>query len=89
MQEETQRSHEIPLSTDSSPDAVLELLFKLKVKDVMSATTFTASSKDTFRAIQQIMKEKHISGVPIIEKDFFPENSTSKSSLHSTCFQSM
>jgi CBS domain-containing protein len=59
----------IPLSTDSSPDAVIELLFKLKVKDVMTKNVHTALPSAPIRSIQQIMKAKGISGVPIVDND--------------------
>jgi len=45
----------------------LEIIFKLKVRDVMTANLVTASRADTLRHVQKIMQEKHISGVPIAE----------------------
>ncbi|HZK20540.1 MAG TPA: CBS domain-containing protein [Treponemataceae bacterium] len=59
---------DITITTDSSSEAVLKLLFKLKVKDVMSSTVKTFSPHDSMRKIQQCMKKKHFSGVPIIEE---------------------
>ncbi|AEE15765.1 CBS domain-containing protein [Treponema brennaborense] len=56
----------IPLNTDSSPNAVLDLLFKLKVKDVMSAPVLTAGAGDSLRSIQLRMKRKNITGMPIV-----------------------
>ncbi len=58
----------IPLNTDSSPEAVIELLFKLKIKDVMTTEVITAPPESTMREIQCLMKEKSITGVPIAEK---------------------
>ncbi len=57
----------IPLNTDSSPEAVIELLYKLKVKDVMSSQIICASPGDSLRSIQQIMKKNCITGVPVTE----------------------
>lgn len=59
----------IPLNTDSSPEAVVELLFKLKIKDVMTTDVVTASPLSTMRDIQRKMKEKYITGVPITENN--------------------
>lgn len=58
----------IPLNTDSSPDAVIELLFKLKVKDVMSTSVITATTDFTMRQIQLLMKENRITGVPVVSE---------------------
>lgn len=63
----TLRMATIPLNTDSSPEAVVELLFKLKIKDVMTTNVSIASPRDTMRTIQRTMKEKCITGVPITE----------------------
>lgn len=56
----------IPLNTDSSPEAVIELLFKLKIKDVMTTDVITVPPTATMREIQLIMKEKRITGVPVV-----------------------
>ena len=45
----------------------LEIVFKLKVRDVMSTTLTTACRVDTLRHTQQLMRERRISGVPIVE----------------------
>ncbi|MDR0330794.1 MAG: CBS domain-containing protein [Chitinispirillales bacterium] len=47
----------------------LEIIFKLKVRDVMTAAEklITASRADTLRHVQKLMQEYHISGVPIAE----------------------
>lgn len=62
----TQSPQTIPLNQDSSPEAVIELLFKLKVKDVMTTNVVTVAPSDTFRTAQQVMKENHITGVPVV-----------------------
>lgn len=59
----------IPLNTESSPEAVIELLFKLKVKDVMSKKIITASPQSTMRDVQKLMKEHYITGLPITQDD--------------------
>ncbi len=57
----------VPINPDQSPLLVLELIYKLKVKDVMSAEVVTARRADAMRAVQRLMKENLISGVPIAE----------------------
>ena len=61
-----QTTQAIPLNQDSSPEAVIELLFKLKVKDVMTTDVVTVTPGQTLRSAQQIMKEHHITGVPVV-----------------------
>jgi CBS domain-containing protein len=56
----------IPLSADSSPDAVIELLFKLKVKDVMTASVVTAAPGESLRSVQRMMKARRLTGVPVV-----------------------
>jgi CBS domain-containing protein/anti-sigma regulatory factor (Ser/Thr protein kinase) len=45
----------------------MEVLLRLKVRDAMQKKVYTASPKNTLRDVQQIMKNKKISGVPIVE----------------------
>ncbi len=61
-----QTTQAIPLNQDSSPEAVTELLFKLKVKDVMTTDVVTVTPTQTLREAQQVMKERHITGVPVV-----------------------
>jgi CBS domain-containing protein len=57
----------IPINQDNSPEAVIELLFRLKVKDVMTHPILTATPSDGLRHIQQVMKKNHITGMPITD----------------------
>lgn len=57
----------IPISTDDSPSVVLDLIYRLKIKDVMTYTLITATKKDSLRHIQGLMRESNITGVPIAE----------------------
>lgn len=57
----------IPINQDNSPEAVIEILFKLKVKEVMTHPILTATPSDTMRHIQQVMKKNHITGIPIAD----------------------
>ena len=57
----------IPINQDNSPEAVLDILFKLKVKDVMTHPILTARASDPLRRIQEVMKKNRITGVPITD----------------------
>jgi CBS domain-containing protein/anti-sigma regulatory factor (Ser/Thr protein kinase) len=58
---------EIPISTVDSPSVVLELIYQLKLKDVMTTAVITAGKDSPLRHIQAIMRENYITGVPITE----------------------
>ena len=57
----------IPISTYSSPTVVLDLIYRLKVKDVMYKDLVCANMDSTLREIQHLMKQKKITGVPIVQ----------------------
>ena len=58
-----------PSLVDASKSSLLtlEIVFNLKVRDVMATKLITAARVDTMRHIQNLMKEHRISGVPIAE----------------------
>lgn len=58
---------EIPINTYSSPTVILDLIYRLKVKDVMHTQLVCANMNSTLREIQHLMKEKKITGVPIVQ----------------------
>jgi CBS domain-containing protein/anti-sigma regulatory factor (Ser/Thr protein kinase) len=58
---------DIPISTVDSPSVVLELIYQLKIKDVMNQAVITGEKTDTLRHIQAVMRENYITGIPIIE----------------------
>jgi len=57
----------IPISTVDSPSIVLELIYQLKIKDVMHRTVITAKKTDSLRHIQALMRENYITGLPVTE----------------------
>lgn len=61
------KHHSVSLDSQNIPSALTELIFRLKVKDVMSRKLVTASKKETLRTIQRRMKEENITGVPVVE----------------------
>jgi CBS domain-containing protein len=56
----------IPINTEKAPTLISELVLKLKIRDVMNKGVVTATKSSTLRTIQRLMKEKRITGVPII-----------------------
>jgi CBS domain-containing protein/anti-sigma regulatory factor (Ser/Thr protein kinase) len=58
---------DIPISTVDSPSVVLELIYQLKIKDVMSTAVIMATSDQTMRHIQSLMRENRVSGIPVVE----------------------
>ena len=60
-------STSIPINTIDSPSVVLDLIYQLKVKDVMTVAVVCAKKTDSLRHIQALMKENYITGIPITE----------------------
>ena len=60
-------SDDIPISTVDSPSVVLELIYQLKIKDVMSTAVITAKKTDSMHRIQALMRENYITGIPIVD----------------------
>lgn len=58
----------IPINTDELPNLLLDLIYNLKVKDVMTSDVITATKKESLRSIQLKMKENGMTGVPIAEE---------------------
>lgn len=57
----------VSLVSQNIPTALTELIFSLKIKDVMTKDVVTAAKSDTLRTIQRRMKDANITGVPIVE----------------------
>ena len=57
----------VSLVSQNIPTALTELIFRLKIKDVMSTNLVTAAKTDTLRTIQRRMKASNITGVPVVE----------------------
>lgn len=55
----------IPINTYNSPTVILELIYRLKVKDVMTKNVISVPLGTTLRAVQHLMREKSITGVPV------------------------
>ena len=58
---------DIPINTEDSPSVIMEIVYQLKIKDVMTTAVITGNGKQTLRHIQAVMRENRITGVPIVE----------------------
>jgi CBS domain-containing protein len=67
MSDQPVLSKDIPISTVDSPSVVLELIYQLKIKDVMCQAVISGGPTDTMRHIQAVMRENYITGIPIVE----------------------
>jgi CBS domain-containing protein/anti-sigma regulatory factor (Ser/Thr protein kinase) len=54
---------------DKEITRVQELHFELKVEDVMTTDVATVSTKDTMNELRKILRNKSISGTPVVEGD--------------------
>lgn len=58
--------NQIPIDTDNSPSFVFELIYRLKVRDVMTREVTTLAPNESLSSAQKIMKEQGITGIPIV-----------------------
>lgn len=59
----------LPINTENSPSFVLELIYKLRIRDVMTKEVITVVRGTPLRRVQAIMKQNGITGVPVAEGD--------------------
>jgi CBS domain-containing protein len=57
----------LPISPETGPQVVLEILYRLKVRDAMSSPVITAGPEVGMREVQYLMRDNGITGVPIVE----------------------
>jgi CBS domain-containing protein/anti-sigma regulatory factor (Ser/Thr protein kinase) len=67
IQGDSAQRNDIPISTDDSPSVVLELIYQLKIRDVMTGAVISCDPSKTLRHIQNIMRESRVTGIPIVE----------------------
>jgi CBS domain-containing protein/anti-sigma regulatory factor (Ser/Thr protein kinase) len=60
---------EVPISPEAGPEVVLDLVYRLKIRDVMKAPPITARPSDTMRTIQYRLRDNGITGLPIVDGD--------------------
>jgi CBS domain-containing protein/anti-sigma regulatory factor (Ser/Thr protein kinase) len=61
------KNDDIPIGNEESPSVVLELIYQLKVKDVMNTAFLSGTRRQTMRHLQALMRENRVSGIPIVE----------------------
>lgn len=57
----------IPINPQEGPAFILEMIYRLKIKDVMTKSVLTASRKTSLREIKGLLKEQGITGLPVAE----------------------
>jgi len=57
---------QIPIDTDHSPSIIVELIYRLKARDVMTRDVLTCTPSRTIRTAQEMMKSKRVSGLPVV-----------------------
>lgn len=57
----------IPISADQSPLLFLELIHKLRIRDVMTGNLVTIPRNATMRELKDLMQSRRVSGVPVVE----------------------
>ncbi|MFA5467918.1 MAG: CBS domain-containing protein [Sphaerochaetaceae bacterium] len=56
----------IPINTFNSPTIISELIYRLKIKDVMTRSLISVPLGTTMREVQHLMRENGITGVPVV-----------------------
>ena len=58
----------IPLNTEDSPPFVLELIYRLQIRDVMTPDVITVPRGTRLSEVQALMKKNTITGIPVAEE---------------------
>jgi len=64
---DSEKPDDVPINSVEAPSVVLELIHQLKVKDVMTTAVLTGTKNQTLRHIQALLRENHVTGIPIVE----------------------
>lgn len=59
----------IPIKMEESTSLILDLIYRLKIKDVMSRNLVVALPEDSLDHIKALMKQRNVTGIPIVKKD--------------------
>lgn len=57
----------LPLTPDASSLRLIELITRLRVKDVMTKDVITIGRNENMRRVKELMREKGITGVPVVD----------------------
>ncbi len=58
---------ELSLNTSNSHDVILDIIYRVKIRDVMSKNPNTVSPEDTVMDAKRLLKENGISGMPVVK----------------------
>ena len=58
---------ELSLNTTNSHDVILDIIYRVKIRDVMSKNPNTVAPDDTVMNAKKLLKEKGISGMPVVK----------------------
>lgn len=58
---------DLPISPEVGPQVVLELIYRLKTRDVMTSPPITVSPGETMRTVQYRMRDNGITGLPVVD----------------------
>jgi CBS domain-containing protein len=56
----------IPFGSGDVPPCVVDIIYRMKIKDVMSRNVITAEPDQSLRVLQELMRKHSISGIPIV-----------------------
>lgn len=57
----------IKLLQENTPSVLLEVIYRSKIKDIMSTKLLTAQSNYTIKDIKDLMKKAEVTGIPIVD----------------------
>jgi CBS domain-containing protein/anti-sigma regulatory factor (Ser/Thr protein kinase) len=57
----------IPINSERSPALVTDLIYSMKVGDVMTRKVVTATPEDSLAGIKTLMKENNVTGIPVMK----------------------
>ncbi len=58
----------LDFENDESPLVLMELLYRLRVRDAMTTDVVCAARRDSLRRIQKLMKAHRVTGIPVAEQ---------------------
>lgn len=63
----SQISHGLPFDTDKSSPIIVDIIYRLKIRDVMSTDVIVCPHSATMEDAQVLMRENAISGLPVMD----------------------
>ena len=57
--------HKLNLNPENSHDVILDIIYRIKIRDIMTSDLFTVSPDSTMADAKKIMKDKKVTGLPV------------------------